>query len=108
MKPVMRKLMLGSSLSAIGAVSIFGIFPAMAQSTPGNASNVESVVSTGTRLTIGGYEAPTPVTVIGIEQIQREAKMNLIDQSLACRLLVSRLRPIIAETLGISAKAMPP
>jgi outer membrane receptor protein involved in Fe transport len=56
-----------------------GVFPAIAQSPGPSPSNVEAVEVTGTRLTIGGYEAPTPVTVIGVEQIQREAKMNLID-----------------------------
>src|SRR3954469_7714415 len=74
-----QKLMRCSSIAAIGAVSFMGIFPAIAQSTGPSPSNVEAVEVTGTRLTIGGYEAPTPVTVIGVEQIEREAKMNLID-----------------------------
>jgi iron complex outermembrane receptor protein len=74
-----QKLMRCSSIAAMGAASLLGIFPATAQTSEGNASNIESVVVSGTRLSIGGYEAPTPVTVIGVEQIQREAKMNLID-----------------------------
>ena len=74
MKKVFRKSMLGSSLTAMSAVSLLGMLPAMAQS-----AGVEAVTVTGTRLNIAGYEAPTPVTVIGFEQIQREAKMNLID-----------------------------
>jgi len=49
----------------MGAVSFFGVFPAIAQTTEGNTSSVEAVTVTGTRLTMGGYEAPTPVTVIG-------------------------------------------
>jgi iron complex outermembrane receptor protein len=77
-----QKLMRCSSIAAMGAASLLGIFPATAQTSEGNASNIESVVVSGTRLSIGGYEAPTPVTVIGVEQIQREAKMNLIDRQL--------------------------
>lgn len=71
-----RSLMLGSSLAAISAVSLLGATPASAQ---GASDNVEAVTVTGSRITIGGYEAPTPVTTIGVEQIEREAKMNLID-----------------------------
>jgi iron complex outermembrane receptor protein len=79
MNTLHQKLMLCSSLAAMGAISLLGVFPAIAQTAGSNASGVETVEVTGTRLSIGGYEAPTPVTVIGVAQIEREAKMNLID-----------------------------
>ena len=79
MNIVLRKLMLGSSLAAMGAVSVFEIVPASAQAAGGNPSNVEAVTVTGSRISIQGYEAPTPVTVIGAEQIKRDAQMNIVD-----------------------------
>ncbi|HEX3754467.1 MAG TPA: TonB-dependent receptor plug domain-containing protein, partial [Rhizomicrobium sp.] len=39
----------------------------------------EQVTVTGTRVVRDGYNAPTPVTVIGTEQIQAEAPANLAD-----------------------------
>src|SRR3569833_1244824 len=69
-------LMLGSSLVAMGAVSFLGILPAAAQEA---AANVEAVTVTGSRISIQGYEAPTPVTVIGAEQLERDAHMNIMD-----------------------------
>ena len=71
-----RTLMLGSSLVAMGAVSVLGILPAAAQDA---AANVEAVTVTGSRISIQGYEAPTPVTVIGAEQLERDAHMNIMD-----------------------------
>ena len=72
----LRTLMLGSSLVAMGAVSFLGILPAAAQEA---AANVEAVTVTGSRISIQGYEAPTPVTVIGAEQLERDAHMNIMD-----------------------------
>jgi iron complex outermembrane receptor protein len=77
MNTLHKKLMLCSSFAAICAASFLSSAPAIAQGA--DAPNVEAVTVSGTRISIVGYEAPTPVTVIGIEQIQREAKMNLID-----------------------------
>jgi len=72
----LRNLMLGSSLVAMGAVSVLGILPAAAQDA---SANVEAVTVTGSRISIQGYEAPTPVTVIGAEQLERDAHMNIMD-----------------------------
>lgn len=78
MKSILRNLMRGSSLLAIGAVSFFGTSPASAQGGD-NAPNVEAVTVTGSRISIQGYEAPTPVTVISQEQLSRDAHMNIMD-----------------------------
>jgi iron complex outermembrane receptor protein len=47
----------------------------VAQADPG----VESVSVTGTRVVRDGYSAPTPVTVVGSEQIEAQAPQNLAD-----------------------------
>ena len=40
---------------------------------------VEEIVVTGTRVVRDGYEAPTPLTVVGVEQIQNSATPNIAD-----------------------------
>ena len=40
---------------------------------------VEEIVVTGTRVLRDGYEAPTPLTVVGIEQIESAARPNIAD-----------------------------
>jgi len=39
----------------------------------------EEIVVTGSRIVRDGYEAPTPVSVIGVEQMQNQATSNLAD-----------------------------
>ncbi|HZQ39769.1 MAG TPA: hypothetical protein VFA87_03210, partial [Rhizomicrobium sp.] len=58
-----RRLMLGSSFVAMSAVSVLGASPAAAQNAGEASANVEAVTVTGSRISIQGYEAPTPVTV---------------------------------------------
>ncbi len=56
---------------------------ANAQSTASGAEgpSVEAVTVTGSRISIEGYQQPTPVTVINAQQLQRDSYVN-IDQSL--------------------------
>jgi outer membrane receptor protein involved in Fe transport len=62
--------LLGSSL----AVTVGVCAPASAQTAPAAAeTDVEAVVVTGSRLTNTGFVAPTPVTTIGSDQIERRA-----------------------------------
>jgi len=42
-------------------------------------ASLEEIVITGTRILRNGYEAPTPVTVIAVQQFQDAAKQNLAD-----------------------------
>jgi outer membrane receptor protein involved in Fe transport len=79
MKFVLRNLMLGSSLAAMAAASLLGTMPASAQGAGENAPNVEAITVTGSRISIQGYEAPTPVTVISEEQLNRDAKISIMD-----------------------------
>jgi outer membrane receptor protein involved in Fe transport len=52
---------------------------AAAQDIAQAESGVEAVSVTGTRIVRDGYSAPTPVTVVGAEQIQAAAPANLAD-----------------------------
>jgi outer membrane receptor protein involved in Fe transport len=52
---------------------------AVAQETAQADSSVEAVSVTGTRVQRDGYSAPTPVTVVGSEQIEAQAPQNLAD-----------------------------
>src|SRR3954468_4380566 len=75
MNNLVQKLMLGCS-----ATAMFTLFSASAQAQqPAPAENVESVVVSGSRITISGYEAPTPVTVIDTEKLQSNAYANIAD-----------------------------
>ncbi len=40
---------------------------------------LEEIIITGSRIVRDGYEAPTPVTVVGAEELQGAAKQNLAD-----------------------------
>jgi outer membrane receptor protein involved in Fe transport len=42
-------------------------------------SDLTEVVVTGTRIIRDGYEAPTPLTVVGVEQVQQQATPNIAD-----------------------------
>ncbi len=67
----MRKshLFLTSSLLTLAAVG--GAFA--------QGSDVEQVEVSASRITLSGYQQPTPVTVVGIEDLNREAKPDLGD-----------------------------
>lgn len=73
MESLGKKLMLGGSMAAmLAAITTH----ANAQ----DASNqVENVTVSASRINIQGYEAPTPVTVIGAETLQRDAEVDIGD-----------------------------
>ena len=54
--------------------------PALAQSAgDGGAPAVEQVVVSGSRVVRDGYQAPTPTTVLGLDQLQAESQPNIAD-----------------------------
>jgi iron complex outermembrane recepter protein len=55
--------------------------PARAQSAPapGDQSNVEQIVVTGTRVQRDGYEAPTPVSVVSADELEKSGTPNIAD-----------------------------
>ena len=68
-----RKLMLGGSTAALFAV--LSVAGAQAQ----DKDDIEQVVVSASRITIAGYQQPTPVTVVGAEALAEEAKADLGD-----------------------------
>ncbi len=61
-------------------VAMLGAGAVQAQQTAqAPAAGVEEIVVTGSRIVRDGYEAPTPVSVIGVEQMQNQATSNLAD-----------------------------
>ena len=68
------------STAALLAVSgMAGSNAAHAQAAPqtAQAGEVEEIVITGTRVVRNGYEAPTPVTVVGVEEMATQATAGL-------------------------------
>jgi iron complex outermembrane receptor protein len=59
--------------------SIVTIFAAVASGAAAQEPSAEAVTVSASRISIQGYEAPTPVTVIGFQQLQRDAKVDLGD-----------------------------
>src|ERR1044071_6439897 len=76
MNNLVQKLMLGCSATAMVALGIPG---ALAQQQAAPSENVESVTVSGSRITIGGFQAPTPVTVVDTEKLESNAYANITD-----------------------------
>jgi iron complex outermembrane recepter protein len=74
MDNLLQNLMLGASTAAlVAAMSVTG---AQAQ---GGGGDIEQVVVSASRVTIAGYTQPTPVTVVGAAQLERDAYSNITD-----------------------------
>ena len=52
---------------------------AAAQTAATQTADVEEVIVTGSRIVRDGYEAPTPLTVVGVEQLQTSGTTNVAD-----------------------------
>src|SRR5690349_9214032 len=76
MNNLLKQLLLGGSATALVAGASFTA--AIAQDS--GALDVETVNSSVSRIDLKGFEAPTPVTVIGIEQLNRDAKVQIGEQ----------------------------
>lgn len=72
------------ALGSAGATALFltaslAAGTAMAQDEQAESELLEQVTVTGTRIVRDGYEAPTPVSVLGMEQLGEMATTNLAD-----------------------------
>ena len=69
------------ALATTSALTIFTLLPSnvAAQQSQGAATSVEEIVVTGTRVVRDGYQAPTPLTVVGVQEIQSQAQPNIAD-----------------------------
>ncbi len=80
-KHAVARLASGTSLIAV-ALGIQGalIPQAYAQTPPpAAAADVDEIVVTGSRVIRDGYEAPTPLTVVGVEAIEKAGVANVAD-----------------------------
>ena len=76
MDNLLQKLMLGGSTTPlVAAMSVTG---AQAQA-PAGGEDIEQVVVSASRITIAGYTQPTPVTVVGAAQLEKNAFSNIAD-----------------------------
>jgi len=73
MDNLFQKLMLGGSTAAL--LAVMPAFDALAQDN----NDIEQVVVSGSRVTIAGYTQPTPVTVVGSAQLEKDAFANIQD-----------------------------
>jgi iron complex outermembrane recepter protein len=73
MNNLFQKLMLGGSTAALMAA--MPIASAVAQ----GSNDIEQVVVSASRVTIAGYTQPTPVTVVGAAELEKEAFANITD-----------------------------
>src|SRR6478752_3154537 len=75
MNNLVQKLMLGCSATAMVTLFSHGAYAQQ----PAAAENVEAVTVSGSRITISGYEAPTPVTVVDTEKLESNAYGNIAE-----------------------------
>jgi outer membrane receptor protein involved in Fe transport len=77
MNSIVQKLMLGCSAAAMITAAMA---TARAQQVPQlSEQEVEEVTVSSSRISLGGFEAPTPVTVVGLEQLESDAYGNIQD-----------------------------
>jgi len=74
MNNLLKNLLLGGSAAALA------VGAAYAQGAAAPADDIETVNSSAGRLNLQGFAQPTPVTVIGIETLNRDAKINIGDE----------------------------
>ncbi len=79
MNSILKQLLLGGSASALIVGATIGAAYAQTPAGAGDSS-VESVEVSASRINIAGFQSPTPVTVIGPEQIERNARLDLADE----------------------------
>jgi outer membrane receptor protein involved in Fe transport len=74
----LKHILLGGS--AIAAMA--GLSAAQAQQAPAQVStdDIETVSSSASRVELKGFDAPTPVSVISLEAINRDAKVEIGDE----------------------------
>src|SRR3569833_940834 len=82
MNNLMKNLLLGGSATAltIGASLTAAYAQATAPAPTAPADDIETVNSSAGRINLQGFAQPTPVTVIGIETLNRDAKVNIGDE----------------------------
>jgi outer membrane receptor protein involved in Fe transport len=100
MNNLWRKLMLsGSTVALFTATSAVG---ALAQG--GGQGDIEQVVVSASRIAIAGYQAPTPVTVIGAAQLEQDAFADIGDAVRQMPALGSAVAPDNGGNAGLASQ----
>jgi iron complex outermembrane receptor protein len=86
------------TLACLGSTCLSSLAFAQAAAQTAQAPAVDEIVVTGTRVVRDGYEAPTPVSVIGIENLQNIATSNLADSINQLPTLVGSSTPSTTAT----------
>jgi iron complex outermembrane receptor protein len=70
-----------STVALLAVSSLAGSHTAYAQAAAqaAQAGDVEEIIVTGTRVLRNGYEAPTPLTVVGTDEIASQATPNIAE-----------------------------
>ena len=77
-----KSKLLSSTLGVAAVLTTAGLARAQSQTAPvagSSADSISEVVVTATRIARQGYSAPTPTTVVGVQDIQASAPVNLAD-----------------------------
>ena len=79
-KHIVARLASGTSLFVL-ALGVQGAFApqARAQTAAAPAPAVDEIVVTGSRVVRDGYEAPTPLTVVSTESLEKSGVSNVAD-----------------------------
>lgn len=77
--PLRRVVTILMSASALSTIAIADVAAAAEADAPTDGAAAEDIVVTGTHVIRDGYEAPTPTTVVTVEQLQTQASSNVID-----------------------------
>lgn len=77
-RSIINKFSVKAGVSVL-ALAAFGALSAPTLAVAQDAAEVEAIVVTGSRIVRDGFNAPTPTTVIGIEEIQKSAPVNIAD-----------------------------
>ncbi|MHB1203948.1 MAG: TonB-dependent receptor domain-containing protein [Rhodospirillaceae bacterium] len=94
------------TVAILGSTCLSPVAFAAAAAQTAQAPAVEEIVVTGSRVVRDGYEAPTPVSVVGIEQLQTTATSNLADAVNSLPVLSGSATPqtsVVNTTSGLSA-----
>ncbi len=98
----------GFAIIACALVSSHAAFAQTTAPAAAGANSVEAVVVTGSHIVRDGYEAPTPVTVLGKDTLDAMGKINIADAVNQLPQLMSSITPaqqptgISGGTLGVN------
>ncbi|MCA0202431.1 MAG: TonB-dependent receptor [Proteobacteria bacterium] len=68
-----------TTVSSVAMLAASFAAQAQTQQAQTEAPSIDEITVTGTRVVRDGYEAPTPVTVIGVEQIEQQPMQHISD-----------------------------